>query len=185
MTRLMRGIAPIAGLMLCAVGCAHAPETQPERRALVEQADNVVAAMTQHDDSLEAILDDAYAYVVFPYVGEGGMIVSAGSGSGVVYRQGLPIAYAELRQASVGATIGGQTYSEVIVFQDERAFNRFRNGDFGLTANASVTAVGSGLAEQAVFENGTAAFIYNERGAMADASIGGQTFNFIEGSPMS
>ena len=181
MTRTMKRISPLAGLVLGLVGCAHAPETRPQQQALVEQADDVVAEMIQRDETFETLLDDAYAYVVFPYIGQGGMIVSAGSGSGVVYRYGLPIAFAEMRQASIGATVGGQTYSEVIVFENEHAFNRFKNGDLGFTANAGATIIGSGVADQATFADGTATFIYDERGAMVEASVGGQSFNYREG----
>lgn len=181
MTRLMKRIAPVAGLLLMVAGCATAPETREGENQLVSAADQVLDEMAQHDPSLEPLLRNMHAYVVFPNVGQGGFIVAGGSGSGVVYQNGNPIGFAELRQGSVGATVGAQTFSELIVFEDEQAFEQFRRGEFGLTANASATAVTVGSADRATFRAGTATFIYDERGLMAEASIGGQTFNYIEG----
>lgn len=183
MTRLMKRIAPVAGLLVLAAGCAHAPETRVQQDALVEQADSVLAEMIRHDERLDDLLDDMYAYAVFPYIGQGGFIVAGGSGNGVAYVDDQPVGFVELRQGSIGATLGGQTFSELIVFEDREAFQQFKAGNFGMTANASATVIRSGSADRATFRSGTATFIFDEQGMMAEASIGGQTFNYHEGAP--
>lgn len=183
MTQLMKRFAPIAGLLLCVAGCATAPESREGQDYLVSVSDRVVDRMVQQDPRLEPLLQDMYAYAVFPNVGQGGFIVAGGSGNGVVYQDGQPIGFAEMRQGSIGATLGGQTFSELIVFEDEFAFERFKRGNFGLNANASATMIRSGSADRATFNGGVATFIFDEQGAMAEASIGGQTFNYYEQDP--
>ena len=41
-----------------------------------------------------------------------------------------------MTQASVGLQIGGEGYSEIVFFQDERAFQEFTNGNFEFGAGA-------------------------------------------------
>ena len=174
-------IAPLVGLLMCLAGCVHAPDTRAGQQSLVDRADLVLDEMVQHDARMQRILDDAYAYAVFPDVGQGGFIVAGGSGTGVVYEEGSPVGFAELRQGSIGAQVGGQTFSELILFENREAFERFKRGAVHGTASASTTVVQSGVADVAVFRGGVATYIFDERGFMAQAAFGGQRVNYIEG----
>jgi lipid-binding SYLF domain-containing protein len=181
-TSRVLGLAPLLALVLGAFGCATAPDTREESTDMIVDANAQLDEMLQQDPSLRDVLDNSYAYVMFPYVGQGGLVVAGGSGSGVVYRNdGEAIGFAELRTASIGAQAGGQMYSELIVFRDQAAFEDFRDGDFSLEATVSATVVESGAAEQADFDAGTAVFVYDESGAMLQAAVGGQTIDFVEG----
>ena len=89
------------------------------------------------------------------------------------------IGYADLTQASVGAQLGGQTYSELVVFETKEALDRFRQNKLEFAANASAVILESGAAKAARFENGVAIFVQPRAGAMAEASVGGQKFTFV------
>ena len=73
--------------------------------------------MEMKDPSLRPILNQAAGYIVFPSVGEGGLIVGGASGNGVIYRHGQRAGLAKLTQAEVGAVAGGQSYSELVIVQ--------------------------------------------------------------------
>jgi lipid-binding SYLF domain-containing protein len=82
----------------------------------MERADLTLSMMTQRDPSLERLLAKSAGYVVIPDVGEGGFMVGAQQGVGVVYeRGGNPIGFAVLRQGSIGAQIGARSFGELIV----------------------------------------------------------------------
>src|SRR5215469_3968203 len=79
-----------------------------------EQAKNAFIAK---DSTMQKTMDAAAGYVIFPSVGKGGFIVGGAHGKGLVYQQGKVIGQATMTQASVGAQVGGQTFSEMILFQ--------------------------------------------------------------------
>mgnify|MGYP006281573325 CR=1 FL=1 len=168
--------------LLAAMGlagaCASAPETRQERRTLEQQAAMTLRGMIERDPTLEEVLDEAAGYVVFPEIGKGGAVVGGAQGVGVVYEDGMPIGYAALNQATFGAQLGGQTFSELIVFREQAALERLKAGNFDLTADASATAVASGAAARTTFEEGTAVFIAGQQGLMAEATVGDQQISF-------
>ena len=125
-----------------------------------------------------AFFKNSYAYAVFPNIGEGGFIVGGAYGQGEVYHQGKRVGYADMTQATVGASIGGQTYSELIVFRTPQALQNFESGQYTFSADVSGVAAKAGAADNARWENDIAVFADVKGGLMADASVGGQKFNF-------
>ncbi len=170
------GIGLVVALLFAA--CASAPQTRPDQRALEARADATVARMEARDPTLAGLLANSVGYIVFPEVTTGGMIVGGASSVGVVYEHGRPIGYSELRAGSIGAQIGGETYSQLIVFDQQSALDRMRAGNFDLSAGLTATAVTSGASAHAPFENGTAVLIDNESGLMAAATVGGEQLSF-------
>ena len=177
--RLSFAMLLIASLSIPALtGCRATPETEGERQALRDEGKGAVAEMRGKHPELGQILDDAYGYAIFPSVGKGGLIVGGSYGRGEVYRENQFVGYADITQLTVGAQAGGQEFSELIVFQTEDAFNRFRNDQFALAANASAIALKEGAAVTANFQDGVAVFTMAQAGAMVEAAVGGQKFDF-------
>jgi lipid-binding SYLF domain-containing protein len=83
----------------------------------------------------------AYAYAVFPTVGEGGFIVGAAVGKGRVYVHHRLVGDTTMTQLSAGFQAGGKAYSQIIFFQDKRALEEFQSGSFEFSAGASATAI--------------------------------------------
>lgn len=166
-------------LVLVAVGCATSPETKKGRESLVDQARVALESMQRSDPSLRQKLNDSYAYAVFPSVGEGGFIVGGTYGRGVVFRDGRVVGYADIKEAKVGALAGGQTYDELILFQDREAYRRLVNQGLSFEASASATALKSGVAGSTPFREGLAVFVRPKGGLMASVAIGGQSIDFV------
>ncbi len=95
-----------------------------------------------------------------------------------MFRQGSAIGKTEMTQASVGLQWGGQSYSEMIFFQNQAAFDRFASGSFELAAQASAVIVDRGGAAEVAYEGGVAIFTMVKGGAMLEASVGGQKFKY-------
>ena len=171
----------IAAVWLAAMvmGCSTTPKSAEGKEDLQGWAQRAIDRMTAADPDLRGVIDASHGYAVFPKVGKGGLIVGGGYGRGVVYEQGAMIGYADLTQASIGAQIGGQTFSELLVFENKEALDRFRQNKLEFSANASAVILKKGAAKAARFENGVAIFIEPRAGAMAEASVGGQKFTFV------
>jgi lipid-binding SYLF domain-containing protein len=142
--------------------------------------------------------DKCYGYAVFPNVGKGGIGVGAAHGTGRVYVQGKVIGDTTMNQVSIGAQLGGQSYSEIIFFEDKRALDEFTSGNFEFGAQASAVAITAGASAKAGsggssagasggkhdastaggYHKGMAVFTVAKGGLMYEASIGGQKFKY-------
>jgi lipid-binding SYLF domain-containing protein len=171
----------IASVLLA--GCSTAPKTSSERMQLKDDADATLTRFKSTDPSLDSIVRNAAGYAVFPNIGKGGFIAGAAYGRGTVYEgNGSQIGYADIRQGSVGGTIGGESLAELIVFQTPEAFYKFKNSDFTFGANATAVALQAGAAAGTSFKDGVAVFMETKGGLMADASLSGQKFTFVPNS---
>ena len=90
-----------------------------------------------------------------------------------------PIGFADVTQGSDGLQAGGQTYSELIVFENKAAFDRFKNNQLEFGASASAIIARTGAARNARFVDGVAIFVQPVVGAMAEASVGGQRVTYV------
>lgn len=168
---------PLVAVLFAA--CATVPQERAQRAALVSEANATLQMMTAHDPSLRDLLERSYGYAVFPTVGEVGVLAVGGRGGvGVVFEQGEAIGFARIREATLGPQLGGQTFSQIIVFESRAALDRMRAGDFDLTAGVQGTVLGWGASASTQFENGVAVIVSSERGLMAGATVGGQSIRF-------
>lgn len=165
------------------------------------QADKYQKAIEVFKESpaVQPFFKNAYGYAVFPTVGKGGIGIGGAYGKGQVYEQGQLMGTVKLFKASIGFQLGGQAFSEIIFFQDKRAFTDFTSGDFefdvstsaviitagaqakagteGATAGASAGPK-TGTHAQTEYYKGMAVFVQPKGGLMYEASIGGQKFNY-------
>jgi lipid-binding SYLF domain-containing protein len=149
----------------------------PTREAL---ALSTVSDFKTADPSMSKFFGSAVAWAVFPDISKGAVIVGGAGGDGVVYnRAGTVVGYSTMRQLSVGAALGGQSYSQIIFFQDEAAFSRFRTNRTDFSANASAVIAKSGAAAANDYNQGIAVFAKPKAGVMAEASLGGQKYEYI------
>jgi lipid-binding SYLF domain-containing protein len=174
-TGLALVVTVVAGLL---GSCATAPATREDKAALVAEATSRWQQMRTADPALDALVKRGYGYALFPNVGKAGLGVGGAYGRGVVYEQGQHIGYSDLTQGSVGLQAGGQSFSELLVFETKAALDRFKAGRFGLAADASAVVLKSGVATNADFIDGVAVVVQPIGGVMVEAAIGGQQFTY-------
>ena len=105
-----------------------------------------------------------------------------------------------MTQLTIGLQLGGQAYSQIIFFEDKRAFDEFTSGNFEFGAQATAVAITAGASAQAGtsgttagasgtqshadtaggYHNGMAVFTVAKGGLMYEASIGGQKFSYAK-----
>jgi lipid-binding SYLF domain-containing protein len=95
------------------------------------------------------LTDSSYGYAVFPTIGKGGAVIGAAHGSGRVYVKGEYVGDTSMTQLSVGPQLGGQAYSQIIFFENKRAFEEFTSGNFEFGAQASAVAITAAAEAQA------------------------------------
>ncbi len=142
--------------------------------------------------------NNSYGYAVFPTIGKGGIGIGGAYGEGRVYEQGNYVGNTDVAQLTIGFQLGGQAYSQIIFFQDHRAFNEFTSGNFEFGAQATAVAVTAGASAAATttgsstglsggqhdakttgnYHKGMATFTVAKGGLMYEASIGGQKFSY-------
>jgi lipid-binding SYLF domain-containing protein len=130
------------------------------------------------DNLMESLFNSSAGYVIFPNVGKGAIGVGGAAGNGIVFQKGNAIGSAKMKQVSVGFQFGGQTYREVIFFQDQASLNRFKQNKFEFSAQASAVAVTKGASTNVKYRNGVLVFTQEKGGLMYEASIGGQKFSY-------
>jgi lipid-binding SYLF domain-containing protein len=176
------GSVAALALLISSIGCSTVPKKQADRDRLDADVSAARRSLTAEDPSLEALLDHSAGFAVFPSVGKGAFGVGGAYGRGHVFQGNQRIGYSDVTQGTIGVQAGGQTYHEVIVFQDQQALDKFKTGQYALAANASAIALKAGAAKAATFKDGVVIFVKPEGGLMFEASIGGQKFSFVPSS---
>jgi lipid-binding SYLF domain-containing protein len=177
---LTTGMALVLIVVVGLLGsCATAPASREDKAQLVTEATSRLQQMSIEDPTLGALVKKGYGYAIFPNVGKAGLVVGGAYGRGVVYEQGRHSGYSDLTQGSVGLQAGGQSFSELLVFENKAALDRFKAGQFGFAADASAVVMKSGVATNANFVDGVAVVVQPIGGVMVEASIGGQQFTYL------
>jgi lipid-binding SYLF domain-containing protein len=158
--------------------CSTMPKTQADRDELHNDATAAFNTFQQTDPTLSDFLKDAYGYAIFPTVGKGGAGIGGAYGHGEAYEQGQLVGYSDLSQATIGLQLGGESFSELVVFQNKSAMESFKAEEYSFSANASAVAATAGAAAASKYDNGVAVFVKVNGGLMAEAAIGGQKFDF-------
>lgn len=150
-----------------------------ENRGVAEpKSDDSVSYFERTVQGLQTQLDTSAGYAIFPEVGKAALIIGGAHGNGDVYANRVKIGTAELTMGTVGAQLGGQAFSELIVFKDQAALDRFKNNEVTFAANATAVAIKPGAAATNNWNDGVQVYIHIKGGFMAEASVGGQKLTF-------
>ena len=84
---------------------------------------------------------NSYGYAVFPTIAKAGLGVGGGHGKGRVYERGKHVGDVSVTQLSFGLQAGGQAFSQIIFFEDDRAFKEFTSGNFEFGADVGAVAI--------------------------------------------
>ena len=142
--------------------------------------------------------DKSYGYAIFPTIAKGGIGIGGAHGKGKVYAKGKHVGDTSMTQVTFGLQLGGQAYSQVIFFEDQRAYKEFIGGNFEFGAQATAVAITAGASATTSttgtsagtsggqndantvgkYHKGLAVFTVAKGGLMYEASIGGQQYTY-------
>lgn len=149
-------------------------------------------------DQLQRYLKTAYGYAVFPTITKAAIALGGARGSGVVYEKGMVVGTSTLTQLSIGLQLGGQAFSQIILFEDKATLDDFKNNQFQFSAQATAIAITANASAQtgttgnsatasatdaahkakAQYSHGMMIFTTAKGGLMYEASVAGQKFSF-------
>jgi lipid-binding SYLF domain-containing protein len=160
-------------------GCSTVPEKQEARDVLTAQVTEAVAIFKEKDPEIKQFFDKSWGYAVLPKVFKGAIWVGGAYGKGEVYEQGKMVGYCDMKQATLGFSLGGEYFREIIFFRDKTDLDAFRAEEYTFSAQATGVAATAGAAAKADYKSGMAVFITTDKGLMVDASLGGQKFKYV------
>ena len=155
-------------------------------------------ALFKKSEQSASMFSNCYGYAVFPTIGKGGIGVGGAHGNGRVYAHGKYVGDTSMTQLTVGLQLGGQAFSQIIFFEDDRSFKEFTTGEFEFGAQASAIAITAGANASAgttgassgasggkndaktvgKYHKGMAVYTIAKGGLMYEAAIGGQKFSY-------
>ena len=167
----------------------------------------ITAVADEYDDAAKTFRNagqsarffgNSYGYALFPTVGKAGLVIGGAHGDGKVYVGGRNVGTTTLTKLSVGFQAGAQAYSQIIFFQNKKAFDTFTTNEFEFAANASAVLITAGATAEAgttgasasasatkkdaatvgQYQNGVAVFNIVKGGAMYEASLAGQRYTY-------
>ncbi len=169
--------------------------------AVAAQVEDYSSTINVFKDSpaVKTFFNNAYGYAVFPNIGKAGFVVGGSYGTGQVYKGGKVTGKSSVIKGSIGFQVGGKVFSQIVFFQDKRAYNEFTGGnfEFDATAQAVVITAGAeaqtgtagnsagasagpktGIQAKTSYTKGMATFVHAKGGLMYEFSVGGQKFTF-------
>jgi len=167
-------------LILCVLLVSVVPLSAQNKKEkeLMAESQKAIETLLKVNPDLKTFFDESAGCVVFPNVGKGGFIIGGASGQGILYSNGKEQGRASLKELNVGLQAGGEALIEVIFFETKKDVEAFKEGKFEFDAGLTATAVKSGVSLDAKYKDGVAVFTHTKGGLMAEASVGGQKFDY-------
>ncbi len=187
--KTLRGFL-LSAALLFAAGMAFAAPDDADYRATID--------LFKHAGESAWFFQHCYGYAVFPNIGKGAFIVGGAYGKGRVYAHGKYVGDTSVTQVSVGFQAGGEGYSQIVFFEDKRAFDEFTKGNFEFDAGVRVVAITAAAGGEAgtsgasgdvsagkkdaatagSYYKGVAVFTIVKGGALYQASVAGQKYSY-------
>jgi lipid-binding SYLF domain-containing protein len=170
---------------------ANPPLTVYVADDLDTKADQAIQAFKRANPGLTNYFNRSLGFAVFPSVGKGGFIIGGEHGKGLVYEQGRPSGQATLTGVSLGAQVGGQSFSAVIFFETAEALANFKqnkarcitsryniNVRHEMSTELSAVAGAAGASKDARYQEGVTLFTLPKTGLMVQATVGSQNLEY-------
>ena len=147
---------------------------------LAVRSQQTITSFQNANPNLQSFMASSAGYAVFPSVGKGGLVIGGARGTGLLYQNGAIVGRTTLTQGSIGAQIGGQTFSQIIVFESPTAVSNFKSGNFQMGADVNAVALSSSVSKSVplTYSRGLAVFTMQQSGLMVQAAVSGQKFSF-------
>lgn len=172
--RTIQNIIVIVALMIGFVGLAQSDKD----KELMKDVEKAKQELKSTNPEIQSYFDNSAGYVIFPNVGKGGLIVSGAAGNGILFENGEAVGVANLKKLGIGLTAGGQALIEAIFFETPKQVEEFKHNDFEFKASVSAVVLKSGKSYNVNYDHGVKVFTLPKAGVMADASVGGQRFDY-------
>ena len=145
----------------------------------IAEVEEAIALFKAADPDIQRFFNESAGYAVIPKIFKGAVLLGGAYGKGRLYENGQMTGYCSMSQATLGFSLGGQFFREIIFFHRSVDVTLFKWEEYTFSAQATAVALTSGVAAKTGYKDGMAVFVMADSGLMVDASIGGQKFNVV------
>ena len=178
----------LLSLILISTSLIAAPLNNSAQAASKEKIERRVAkALIVFKDEVggaEKLLDQAAGALIFPSVKKAGIGIGGEYGEGALQVNGQSIAYYSTAAASIGFQLGAQARTQILLFMEQKALDKFRNSDgweVGVDGSVALITLGAGGEIDATkLDEPIIGFILNNKGLMYNLSLEGSKITEIE-----
>jgi len=165
-------VLALAGLLTTS-GCSTAPRER-DRETFITEARAATGWFERNVSGLREQIDDSAGDVVFPSIGQFGIIILGGEfGRGMVCdSDGRQVGWGAINTGSLGLQAGVQGFKMLVVFEDEATFRDFQRERLTGSASAVAVAGEAGGSAAQPFTSGVAIYQGANKGLMAGVNIG-------------
>lgn len=182
---LMATAAVLSLGSLAACATPHTPQAKAETRSEIETAvPPTLDALYKEAPGSSELANKAAGMLVFPSVTRAGIGLGGQFGRGVLRNAGKSADYYEMRGGSLGAQLGYESRSVVILFMTQEALKQFRDSTgWTVGADASVAIPDKGAAgtiNSSTAQQQVVGFVFGNKGLMFSAALDGTKVTRID-----
>jgi lipid-binding SYLF domain-containing protein len=173
-----------AGALLAVQAGFPASASAAEAKEIDADVDLTLKEFTEKVTGTEEFFKSAKGILVFPAVYKAGFIGGAEYGEGALRINGKTVGYYNVVGLSFGFQIGVQKTSVILMFMKDAVLEKFQASkgfELGVDAGATLVTVGArGSLDTTKLAEPILAFVFSQKGLMADLVLKGAKFTKLE-----
>jgi lipid-binding SYLF domain-containing protein len=176
--------AAIGALTLAALSASSEPARAASKEELAAHAHQSIQDLYRVSVKAKDLAGKAAGILVFPNVVKAGFIFGGEYGEGTLEVGGSPVSYYNILSASFGLQAGVQDESIALMFMTPEALSKFRASHgwkAGVDGSIALVTLGAGgEVDSETLEKPIVAFVYNNKGLMANLTLEGSKISKID-----
>jgi lipid-binding SYLF domain-containing protein len=176
----MRILAALAASIMIFTGWLAGPASAASAKEIDAGADDAIEKFEKEVKGGKTFLGSSKGILIFPRVLKGGAGFGGEYGEGALRIGGKTADYYNLFQGSFGLQLGGEIKTVYLIFLDEGALKRFREGEgwkAGVDGSVSLVTLGAGgTIDTNNMKDPIVAFVLGQKGLMYNLSFEGTKF---------
>jgi len=175
---------PLLRVTLLTLAAVSSSSNAAPKVVLDARIDEAIEELHEFSAAGKKLADKAAGMLVFPTVGKAGFGVGGEYGEGALVIDGKKVQYYSTAAASVGFQIGVQSRRQIILFMEKADLESFRHSkgwEVGADGSVAIATLGAGgEIETKTLNQPVVAFIFGNKGLMANLSLEGSKITKIE-----
>jgi lipid-binding SYLF domain-containing protein len=177
-------VAALAGLIVLLSGWLSGPALAASAKEIDVGVDGAIVLFEKEVKNGKSFLQSSKGVLAFPRVLKGGAGFGGEYGQGSLRIGGKTVDYYSTLQGSFGLQLGGEIKTVFVVFLDEGALKRFREGEgwtAGMDGSVSLVTLGAGGSiDTNNLQDPIVGFVLGQKGLMYNLSFEGTKFTKLD-----
>jgi len=182
--RGVRLVAALGGLIVLLSGWLSGPALAASAKEIDVGVDEAIVLFEKEVKNGKSFLQSSKGVLAFPRVLKGGAGVGGEYGEGALRIGGKTVDYYNTFQGSFGLQLGGEIKTVFVVFLEEGALKRFREGEgwkAGVDGSVSLATLGAGGSiDTNNLKDPIVGFVLGQKGLMYNLSFEGTKFTKLD-----